>query len=90
MFAIISQVLGRAARFQSDNTIIIQTKNPNYYAIKYAYEGNYEAFYQEEIKIRKELNYPPFKKIIRIIVRSHKKESAKHKCLEFFEISKEF
>ncbi|AYE35917.1 primosomal protein N' [Borrelia turcica IST7] len=90
MFAIISQVLGRAARFQSDNTIIIQTKNPNYYAIKYAYEGNYEAFYKEEIKIRKELNYPPFKKIIRIIVRSHKKESAKHKCLEFFEISKEF
>ncbi|UGQ16846.1 primosomal protein N' [Borrelia sp. RT1S] len=90
MFAIISQVLGRAARFQSDNTIIIQTKNPDYYAIKYAYEGRYEAFYQEEIKIRKELNYPPFKKIVRIITRSHKKEAAKHKCLEFFEISKEF
>ncbi|QFP42274.1 primosomal protein N' [Borrelia miyamotoi] len=88
IFAIISQVLGRAARFQSDNTIIIQTKNPDYYAIKYAYEGKYEEFYQEEIKIRKELNYPPFKKIIRIVVRSHKEESAKHKCLEFFEISK--
>ncbi|AHH02965.1 Primosomal protein N' [Borrelia nietonii YOR] len=89
IFAIISQVLGRAARFQSDNTIIIQTKNPDYYAIKYAYEGKYEEFYKEEIKIRKELNYPPFKKIIRIIVRSHKQDAAKHKCLEFFEISKE-
>ncbi|AHH12033.1 Primosomal protein N' [Borrelia hermsii YBT] len=88
IFAIISQVLGRAARFQSDNTIIIQTKNPDYYAIKYAYEGKYEEFYKEEIKIRKELNYPPFKKIIRIVVRSHKQDAAKHKCLEFFEISK--
>ncbi|AWG42420.1 primosomal protein N' [Candidatus Borreliella tachyglossi] len=89
IFAIISQVLGRAARFQSDNTIIIQTKSPDYYAIRYAYEGNYEAFYKQEIKIRKELNYPPFKKIVRIIVRSHKKDAARHKCLEFFEISKE-
>ncbi|WP_024654236.1 replication restart helicase PriA [Borrelia persica] len=89
IFAIISQVLGRAARFQSDNTIIIQTKNPDYYAIKYAYEGKYEEFYQEEIKIRKELNYPPFRKIVRIVVRSQKQETAKHKCLEFFEKSKE-
>lgn len=88
IFAIISQVLGRAARFQSDNTIIIQTKNPDYYAIKYAYEGKYEEFYKEEIKIRKELNYPPFKKIIRIVVRSYKQEVARDKCLEFFEISK--
>ncbi|ETZ18052.1 Primosomal protein N' [Borrelia duttonii CR2A] len=90
IFAIISQVLGRAARFKSDNTIIIQTKNPNYYAIKYAYEGKYEEFYQEEIKIRKELNYPPFRKIIRIVVRSQKQEAAKHKCSEFFDISQEF
>ncbi|WP_434756756.1 primosomal protein N' [Borrelia puertoricensis] len=89
IFAIISQVLGRAARFQSDNTIIIQTKNPDYYPIKYAYEGKYEEFYKEEIKIRKELNYPPFKKIIRIVVKSKKQEAARHKCLEFFEISKE-
>ncbi|AHH10168.1 primosomal protein N' [Borrelia coriaceae] len=89
IFAIISQVIGRAARFKNDNTIIIQTKNPNYYAIKYAYEGKYEEFYKEEIKIRQELNYPPFKKIIRIVIRSHKQESAHNKCLEFFEISKE-
>ena len=88
IFSIISQVLGRSARFQSDNTIIIQTKNPDYYAIKYASEGKYEEFYQEEIKIRKELNYPPFKKIIRIVVRSYKEKAAKHKCLEFLEISK--
>lgn len=90
IFTTLSQIMGRAARFKDDNIIIIQTKNPNYYAIKYAYKNQYEQFYEEELDIRKKLNYPPFNKIIRIIFRSKNEESAKQKCWEFFEKSKEF
>lgn len=90
IFTTLSQIMGRAARFKDDNIIIIQTKNPNYYAIKYAYKNQYEQFYEKELDIRKKLNYPPFNKIIRIIFRSKNEESAKQKCWEFFEKSKEF
>nr|WP_267506781.1 primosomal protein N' [Borreliella bavariensis] len=90
IFTTLSQIMGRVARFKDDNTIIIQTKNPNYYAIKCAYKSQYEEFYEQELDIRKKLNYPPFNKIIRIIFRSKNEESAKQKCWEFFEKSKEF
>lgn len=64
----ISQLIGRVAK---NGKVIIQTLNPNHYAIKCAVSNNYEEFYNEEIALRKELYYPPFSTLISIIIAGH-------------------
>ena len=59
-FQLLSQVAGRAGRSNLAGEVIIQTYNPNNYSIELAKEHNYEAFYDEEMKIRKMLKYPPY------------------------------
>ena len=59
-YQLLSQVSGRAGRSESGGEAIIQTYNPDNYSIVYAKEHNYLKFYQEEMKIRRTLNYPPY------------------------------
>ena len=59
-FSLLNQVSGRAGRSEKPGEVIIQTYNPDHYAIKYASSGNYLDFYLEEMKIRKVLKYPPY------------------------------
>ena len=59
-FQLLSQVSGRAGRSTSPGEVIIQTYNPDHYSINYAKEHNYLKFYEEEMNIRKVLNYPPY------------------------------
>ena len=62
----IVQVSGRAGRANKPGRVIIQTYNPDHYAITMAQEQQYEKFYDSEIALRKMLNYPPFCDIILI------------------------
>jgi len=66
-FQLITQVAGRAGRHKLAGEVIIQTYNPDHYAIKFASAYDYEGFYNEEIKSRKALLYPPFGNLINII-----------------------
>ena len=59
-FGLLSQVSGRAGRSDLEGEVIIQTYNPEHYSIVLAKEHNYLKFYEEEMKIRKVLSYPPF------------------------------
>ena len=65
-FQTIVQVSGRAGREKEKGRVIIQTYNPDSYAIKFAKEQNYDKFYNTEIGLRKVLKYPPFCDIILI------------------------
>lgn len=65
-FQILTQVAGRAGRENLPGKVIIQTYNPNSFPIEYAKTQNYDLFYQTEIKLRKQLKYPPFCDIILI------------------------
>lgn len=67
-FQLITQVAGRAGRHHLPGEVIVQTYNPDHYAIKYASAHDYEGFYAHEIKVREELRYPPFASMINIIV----------------------
>ncbi len=57
-------MLGRAGRENLPGKVIIQTYNPNSFAIECSKEQNYDLFYNTEIKLRKQLKYPPFCDII--------------------------
>lgn len=59
-YALLSQVAGRAGRSEASGEVIIQTFNPDHYAIKYTKNHNYMDFYNYEMDIRKTLKYPPY------------------------------
>jgi primosomal protein N' (replication factor Y) len=72
-FQLLNQVAGRAGRGDLEGEVIIQTFNPDHYSILMAKENDYIGFYEKEMKIRKELKYPPyyFLTIIRILSRNY-------------------
>ena len=65
-FQILTQVAGRAGREKLEGNVIIQSYNPENFSIQYAQKQDYNLFYNTEIAIRKQLNYPPFCDIILI------------------------
>lgn len=67
-FQLLTQVSGRAGRHKIAGEVVIQTYNQDHYAITYAAAQDYNAFYQEEIKIRSLAGYSPIKQLIQIIV----------------------
>ncbi len=64
-FQTLVQVSGRAGR-ENPGRVIIQTYNPDNYAIIDSQKQDYDLFYSQEIELRKTLNYPPFCDIILI------------------------
>ena len=59
-FSLLSQVAGRSGRSEKSGEVIIQTFNPDHYAISYTKMHDYMGFYNKEMEIRKTLKYPPF------------------------------
>ena len=59
-YELLSQVAGRAGRKDLKGNVVIQGFNIDHYSIELSKKHDYELFYNEEIKIRKALNYPPF------------------------------
>ena len=62
-FQTLVQVAGRAGREEKGN-VIIQTYNPDHYAIIDSQKQDYDLFYNQEVSLRKMLKYPPFCDII--------------------------
>jgi primosomal protein N' (replication factor Y) len=62
-FQMLTQVAGRAGRGDIPGKVIIQTFQPDHYSIRYALEGDYEAFYEEEAQRRQAFWYPPFARL---------------------------
>ena len=65
-FQLMTQVSGRAGRGNKKGQVIIQTYTPEHYSLQYAKKYDYEGFYKEEIKIRRDLDYPPFSRVLLI------------------------
>jgi len=75
-FQLLTQAAGRAGRGSLPGIVLIQTINPEHYAIRYASEQNYDGFYAKEIQFRKLMRYPPFSALANVLVRSQKQEAA--------------
>ncbi len=67
-YQLLTQVAGRAGRHDFKGNVIIQTYNPNNYAILSSKRHDYESFFNTEIAIRKEFDYPPYFNLINIII----------------------
>lgn len=73
-FSLITQVCGRAGRGDVEGRAVIQTYQPENATINFAREQNYLAFYENEIKYRKRMDYPPFCDIVYILVSGENEE----------------
>ena len=67
-FQILTQVAGRAGREKEPGKVIIQTYNPDNFAIECSKKQDYVPFYETEIELRKQLKYPPFCDIISVVL----------------------
>ena len=81
-FSILTQVAGRSGRGDDEGKVIFQTYNSNNIYLQNAKEQNYEDFYENEIELRQMLDYPPFSKMIRIILSSKNEYRAEKSALE--------
>ncbi|PQJ36363.1 primosomal protein N' [Salinibacter sp. 10B] len=59
-FQLLTQVAGRAGRADLQGEVILQTRNPDHSAIRYATSHDYEGFAEEALAERRQLGYPPF------------------------------
>jgi primosomal protein N' (replication factor Y) len=74
-FQLLTQVAGRAGRHLPHGRVVIQTYTPEHYAIRAASRQDYRAFYEEELAFRERHGYPPFRRLVRLLVR-HRDEVA--------------
>ncbi|MEJ7624165.1 MAG: primosomal protein N' [Pyrinomonadaceae bacterium] len=68
-FQLITQVAGRAGRGDKPGRVLIQTYYPEHYALRHARDQDYQGFYEQEIKYRQRLGYPPFLVLASILVK---------------------
>lgn len=75
-FTLLTQVVGRAGRGEENGVAVIQTNEPDSSIISLAQSQNYEAFYEQEIGLRKLMIYPPYCDIISLLFTSENQNMA--------------
>jgi primosomal protein N' (replication factor Y) (superfamily II helicase) len=75
-FQLLTQAAGRAGRGDTPGIVLIQTINPEHYAMKCAAAQNYEAFYSKEIEFRRMMSYPPYTALANVVVRGAREADA--------------
>ena len=77
-FGQITQVCGRAGRGDIEGRAIVQTYQPEHYALEFAQSHDYESFYENEITIREMLKNPPFNDFVLLMMQGEREESIIH------------
>ena len=75
-FQLLTQVAGRAGRGSVPGIVLVQTINPDHYAVRLAAAQDYQGFYEKELHFRRMMLYPPFSAMANVLVRAEKKEMA--------------
>lgn len=75
-YMLLTQVAGRSGRFSKNGRVIIQTFRPSNKAIQMAAQNLQIEYYESELAIRRELSFPPFVRLIRLVVRAQSKSAA--------------
>ncbi len=76
-YQMLSQVAGRAGRKELRGKVLIQTYQPQHAIIQQVIDGNYEQMLEQQLKDRKEYHYPPYNRLIRIVVNHTDMETVK-------------
>ncbi|MGD1819695.1 MAG: replication restart helicase PriA [Pleomorphochaeta sp.] len=74
-YALVTQVAGRAGRFNDKGKVVIQTLQPKNLAIQKALRCERDSFYDEELKVREETDFPPYTRQLNLVFRGMDKDS---------------
>ena len=77
-FQLLTQAAGRAGRGELPGEVVIQTYQPEHYAVIHAANQDYEAFYEEEILFRDLMGYPPMAHMLAVQVLTMREEDGIH------------
>jgi primosomal protein N' (replication factor Y) len=82
-FQLLTQVAGRAGRSVLRGEVVIQTNQPGHPALAHVIDHDFRAFMEEELRARKELDYPPYSRIALIETRGVKEEDVRRAAENF-------
>jgi len=82
-FQVLTQVSGRAGRSPLGGRVVLQTYEPDHYAIQTAAHHDFSGFYEHELAYRRELRYPPFTRLVRLEYRHHDLQKAEQTANQF-------
>ncbi|MDI6705471.1 MAG: primosomal protein N' [Bacillota bacterium] len=83
-FQILTQVSGRAGRSTVPGKVIVQTYSPEHYSIITSSRHDFKEFYRNEIEIRRRFGYPPFSRLLNIVVTGAKQRDVAESCKYFY------
>jgi primosomal protein N' (replication factor Y) (superfamily II helicase) len=84
-FQVLTQVAGRSGRSPLGGQVIMQTFQPENYAVQAAAHHDYTGFYQQELENRRRIGYPPFAKLARLEYRARESGMAEEKAVNLAE-----
>jgi primosomal protein N' (replication factor Y) len=88
-FQLLTQVAGRAGRGLLGGRVIIQTYAPEHYAIQAASRHDYHTFYQQEMARRAEIGYPPYSRLVRLVILAESAERAQQEAKRLYALLSE-
>ncbi len=80
-FMLITQTAGRAGRGHIPGHVVIQTYNPDHYAVQCGIRQDYAGFYQKELGMRQQFFYPPFSRLIKLLFQDKESSRAQGRAL---------
>lgn len=84
-FQLITQAAGRAGRGEEAGKVIIQTYNPDHYAVTLAAKQDFNSFYEAEMKFRNLMGYPPLSDVFQIVFTANDPEIAGRGAQNWYE-----
>ena len=73
-YALLTQLAGRAGRGERPGRFVVQTYHPDHYAIQAVLNGDDEAFASQEMRFRRVFHYPPFTRMVQLVIRDRDRE----------------
>jgi len=77
-FQLLTQVAGRAGRGDVEGEVYVQAFTPFHPAIQYARRHDFAGFYEQEMEFRRQLNYPPLRRVALILLKGRNDDKVKY------------
>jgi primosomal protein N' (replication factor Y) (superfamily II helicase) len=81
-YSLLTQLAGRAGRGERPGRVVIQTHHPDHYAIRAALEHDDAAFAEEELRFRRTFHYPPYTRLVQLLLRDRNRARAEERIGE--------
>lgn len=81
-YTLLTQIAGRAGRGDRAGRVVVQSHHPDHYAIRAALDNDDAAFAREEMRFRRVFHYPPYTRMVQLLVRDERRERAEEAARE--------